>query len=305
MKETLDEKVTLTQKSIDLPRNGVIREIALLFNVTLANASASAVDVTMEEILKAIEEIRVVADANDVKYALNGLDVAIMNYYDSASKSVKISDSVTVPASGTASKSFLLFLRGGELGVIHAVAKESLKLYVNFASEVKSDVTFQSAEVTVTLDKLVFKDVYEWFDYFAGVLIEPKVWSKEKSFETLNELSEVLDIPTGAIAWRGFLVAFNDSNARADIIDKYAIIQTQPQRTELFKIDWSTAKELDKIEYKLDSTLTGVTILDYNQEFMEGGFDLRDAKTGVFKLALKTSASGKIRYISHELVVLE
>ena len=302
MKETLDDKITLSEKSIDLPRNGVIEKIALLFNLTLKNAGSSEWSGTYEDVLKAIEEIRVVADANDTKYALNGLDVAIMNYYDSASKSVKLSDSITVPASGTKNISFLLFLDAGE---IHAVAKESLKLYVSFNTSVAENITIDNAEVVVTLDKLVFEDANEWVAYYSGIFVEPKVWTKEKSFEQLNELADFMNIPTGAIAWRGFLTTYNDSGARADLIDKYAIIQTKPRRIDLMKVDWNTSKQLDKVEYKLDSVLEGVSVIDYDKELVEGGFDLRDAGTGTFKLALKTTGAGKVRYISHELVVLE
>ncbi|ALM76469.1 hypothetical protein [Thermococcus barophilus] len=302
MKETLDKIITLSQNTIDLPRNGVIERIALLFNLTLANAdTANAATVSMEDILKAIEEIRVVADANDIKYALSGLDVGIMNYYDSASKGVKLSDTVSIPAGGTADVSFLLFLDAGE---IHALAKEQLDLSVRFNQSVATNVSISDAKVTVTLDKKVFDDANEWIEYYDGVFVEPKVWTKKESFNASTELEEVLNIPVGTIAWRGFITVFDSTGARADIVDKYAIKQTKPRNIELLKVDWKTGKELDKVEYGLDETLSGVTIVDYDQELMPGGFDLRDAEIGTFKLALKASAGGTVRYISHELVIL-
>lgn len=300
-KETLDNKITLTNNTVALPRNGVIERIALLFNITLSNAGASAVGVTMEQILKAIEEIRVAADANDIKYALSGLDVAIMNYYDSASKSVKLSDTISVPAGGTATAQFLLFLDAGE---IHALAKESLDLLIRFNTSVATDVSISDASVVVTLDKLVFADEEEWFEYYEGEFIEPKVWTKSADFSASTELEEVLNIPTGAIAWRGFITVFDSTGARADIVDKYAIKQTRPLNIELLKVDWKTGQELDKVEYGLDTVLSGVNVIDYDQELVDGGLDLTEAEIGVFKLALKASASGKVRYISHELVVL-
>ena len=302
MKETLDEKITLTQKRIDLPRNGVIEKIALLFNLTLSNSdSANAATVSMEEILKAIEEIRVVADANDIKYSLNGLDLAIMNYYDTAAKSVKLSDTVSVPAGGTANVSFLLVLNAGE---IHALAKEQLNLSISFNKSVADNVSISDASVTVTLDNKVFEDANEWVAYYSGIFVEPKVWTKEKSFETLNELADLMPIPVGSISLRGFLIVSDSTGARADIVDKYAIIQTRPRRTELMKVDWQTGQALDKVEYILDDPLTGVTVIDYDKELVPGGFDLRDAESGLYKLALKTSAAGKIRYLSHEAVIL-
>lgn len=301
-KETLDKTITLFNNSIDLPRNGVIERIALLFDVTLSNAGASAVNVTMEDILKAIEEIRVNADANDIKYALNGLDLAIMNYYDSRSKAVNLAETISVPAGGTASKTFMLYL---DAGYIHAVAKESLNLLIRFNTNVATDVTISDATVKITLDKLVFADAEEWYSYFDGVFEEPKVWVKPASFNSSTELEEVLNIPTGAIAWRGFITVFDSTDARADIIDKYAVKQTKPLNIELLKVDWKTGQEIDKVEYGLDAVLTGVTVIDYDKELVSGGLDLRSAEMGVFKLALKPITDGKVRYISHEIVVLE
>ena len=301
MKETLDKVITLTQKSIDLPRNGVIERIALLFELTLSNAGTNAVNVSMEDILKAIEEIRVVAEANDIKYALSGLDVAIMNYYDSASKGVKLSDTVSISAGGTANVSFLLFLDAGE---IHALAKEQLELSIRFNTSVATNVSISDAQVKVTLDKKVFKDAKEWMEYYDGVFVEPKVWTKREQFSTSTELEEILNIPTGAIAWRGFITIYDSSGARADIIDKYAIKQTKPRNIELLKVDWKTGQELDKVEYGLDAVLSGVTVIDYDKELVSGGFDLRGEDTGKYKLALKPTNSGTVRYISQEPVIL-
>jgi len=302
MKETLDDKITLTQKRIDLPRNGVIDKIALLFNLTLSNSdSSNAATVSMEDILNAIEEIRVVADANDIKYSLNGLDLAIMNYYDTAAKSVKPTDSVSVPAGGTANLNFLLVLNAGE---IHALAKEQLSLSINFNKSVTDKVNISDASVTVTLDKKVFEDANEWVSYYSGIFVEPKVWAMDKSFATLNELADLLPIPVGSISIRGFLIVSDSTGARADIVDKYAIIQTRPRRTELMKVDWQTGQELDKVEYILDEPLNGVTVIDYDKELVLGGFDLRNAEIGLFKLALKTNAAGNLRYLSHEAVIL-
>jgi len=300
-KETLDKVITLSNNSIDLPRNGVIQNIALLFNVTLSNSGSSAWNGTLEDVLKAIDEIRVVADANDIKYALSGLDLAIMNYYDSGSKGIDLSQSISVDASETKEVTFMLFMKSG---YIHAVAKESLALSVKFASSVATNVNISNAEVKITLDKLLFADAEEWYSYFNGEFIEPKVWTKKADFSASTEITEILDIPVGAIAWRGFITIYDSDGARADIIDKYAVMQTKPRRIEVLKVDWKTGQELDKVEYHLDNVLSGVSIIDYDQEVVDGGLNLITADLGAFKLALKPTSAGSVRYISHELVVL-
>nr|AGX15341.1 Major capsid protein, double jelly roll fold protein [Thermococcus nautili] len=305
VKETLDDVLTLQVKSIDLPRNGVIDSIALLAKITLSNSGSSDATVKMEDVLKAINEIRVVSNGNVVHYALRGTDIAYLNIYDTHGKALSLDDTVTVPANETKDVRFLIMLDAGQ---IHALIKDQLQIRVDWNTNVAENVSVNDASIKVTLDKEVYESAEEYvMTYSAGeygevFIEEPKVYAIEKSFNALGELTEVFELPVGSVLKRALLVFYDDTGARADIVDKYALVRTRPARIQLYKIDYETSRELDKVQYKLPSVPTGMTMFDYDKEVVFGGLDLREEASGTFKIALKTTNSGKLRYISHEVV---
>jgi len=305
VKETLDDVLTMQVKSVDIPRNGVIDSIALLANLTLSNSGSSAASVSMEDVLKAINEIRIVSNGNVVHYALKGSDIAYLNVYDTHGKALSLDDTVSVPASGTASVQFLIMLDEGK---IHALIKDQLQLKVEWNTSVADGVTLSDASIKVTLDKEVYESGEEYVITYAGAeygeifIVEPKVYAIEKSFNALGELTEIFELPIGSVLKRALLVFYDDTGARANIVDKYALVRTRPARIQLYKIDYNTSRELDKIQYKLPSVPDGMTMFDYDQEVVVGGLDLREESSGTFKIALKTTSAGKLRYISHEVV---
>ncbi|WP_297552400.1 hypothetical protein [Thermococcus sp.] len=305
VKETLDDVLTLQVKSIDLPRNGVIDSIALLAKITLSNSGTSDATVSMEDVLKAINEIRVVSNGNVVHYALRGTDIAYLNIYDTHGKALSLDDTVTVPAGGSKEVKFLIVLDAGQ---IHALIKDQLQIRVDWNTNITSDVSVSDASIKVTLDKEVYESAEDYAMTYAGAeygeifIEEPKVYAIEKNFNALGELTEVFELPVGSVLKRALLVFYNDAGERADIVDKYALVRTRPARIQLYKIDYETSRELDKVQYKLPSVPTGMTMFDYDREVVFGGLDLREEASGTFKIALKTNAAGKIRYISHEVV---
>ncbi len=306
VKETLDDVLTMQVKSVDLPRNGVIDSIALLANLTLSNSDTSnAATVSMEDVLKAINEIRVVSNGNVVHYALKGSDIGYLNVYDTHGKALSLTDTVSVPAGGTANVQFLLVLDEGK---IHALIKDQLQIKVEWNTSIATNVSLSDASIKITLDKEVYESGEEYVITYAGAeygeifIEEPKVYAIEKSFNALGELTEVFELPVGSVLKRALLVFYDVNGNRADIVDKYALVRTRPARIQLYKIDYATSRELDKIQYKLPSVPTGMTMFDYDQEVIPGGLDLREESSGTFKIALKTSAAGKIRYLSHEMV---
>ena len=306
VKETLDDVLTLQVKSIDLPHNGVIDSIALLANITLSNSDTSnAATVTMEDVLGAINEIRVVSNGNVVQYALRGTDIAYLNVYDTHGKALDLSSTVDIAAGGTASVSFLIVLNEGQ---IHALIKDQLQARVDWNTSIATNVSVSDASIKVTLDKEVYESAQEYvMAYSAGeygevFIEEPKVYAIEKSFNQLGELTEIFELPVGDVLKRALLVFYDDTGARADVVDKYALVRTRPTKIQLYKIDYETSRQLDKVQYGLKTVPTGMTMFDYDKEVVFGGLDLREEASGTFKIALKTTAAGKLRYISHEIV---
>jgi len=303
-KRTLSQKITYANKTIDLPRDAVIDAIHLRCSITLVNGdTTNAFSGTYEDVLKAIKEVRVVSDGNNVHYALSGLDIAIMNYYDTAGKGgVNPDTAISIGAGASVTFEFLLTLDAGD---IIAVEKGSLKLTVEFEKNVATNVTLDTdaSFIEITLDE----DVYAP-DEEIPIAGEPKVYAIEKDFATLNEFNEVLELPVNTLLHRAILVFKNTAGVRSDsVCEKYGIVQTSPERVELYNIGYKTAILLDKQEYNVDTPITGVSILDFGEEVTRDGLGIRAWRLnkGDLQLALRTSANGKVRYISHELVVNE
>ena len=78
---TLDKTLTIAPSStdqLDLPRDHVIDDILLRFHFSYSASSAPS----LWDILRAIQEVRVVSDGSVVHWALRGDDIYVLNYYD-------------------------------------------------------------------------------------------------------------------------------------------------------------------------------------------------------------------------------
>jgi len=301
-KRTLNQKITLQNKRIDLPRDAVIDAIFLYVKAGVKNAGAQSWTGKYEDILNAINEIRVVSDGNNVHYALSALDLAVINYYVFKGRTVNPEASITINAEQTANVEFMLTL---DIGDIIAIAKDSLELSVSTAGNIAENVTFDSLEITITVAENVM-DLNEFTAKYGANLefsAEPKVYAISKNFSASNELAEVLDLPTGTLLRMAFIITKDTTGARADV-EKLGLIITTPDRRELYTVDAKTLKEYNKIVSDC-SPLTGIYVVDYGSEITNDVFGIRAWKfnKGDYQLAIKNSSSGSIRYISVEFVV--
>jgi hypothetical protein len=307
-KRTLNQKINLTNRKLDLPRDAVIDAILLKCKLTLENTDgANAFNGTMQDVLDALKEIRVVSDGNNIHYSLTGTDVALINYFENQGKAVNVDTSININASSTATYEFLLMLDAGD---ILALTKDSLELSVDFKDFVDANnvVSVKDAEIKITIEENVFT-VGEFAAQYGANLefaAEPKIYAREKKFSTSNELVEVMELPVGTLLRRAY-ITFRDSTteARSDsLVDKYGLIITTPDRRELYAIDYTTAREYQKLMFLADPP-TGVIVLDYGAEITNDNYGIRAWKfnKGDYQLAVKANAEGILRYISHEYVV--
>lgn len=304
-KRTLADKITLNNKKVNLPRDAVIDKILLYVTATVKNAGSSTWEGEMEDVLKAIKEIRVVSDGNTVHYALNALDVAILNYYDYQGVTVDPDKAISVAAGATETYSFLLVLDEGD---ILAVAKDSLELSMDFETAIATDVTLDSVEVKITLEENVMTPQEFVAKYGANLeyAAEPKVVAIVKSFDASEELREFLDLPTGTLLRRAFIMVLDSSEVRGGVTpDKVGIVVTTPDRRELYTADFATLVEYNKVAYALSDAVNGVVAIDYGAEITNDAYGIRAWKfnKGDYQLAFKSSNAGKVRYISVEYVV--
>ncbi len=249
-KRTLSQKLNLTNRKIDLPRDAVIDAILLYCKLTLNNTDGTnAYSGKMREVLDALKEVRVVSDGNNIHYSLKGSDIAIINYYDNQGKGVDVDADVSIDAGATKEFDFLLILDAGD---ILALTKDSLELSVDFEDAIDDagNVKVDSTEIKITIEENVYT-VAEFASTYGANLefaAEPKIYAREKKFSASNELVEVMELPVGTLLRKAF-ITFRDTNGAVSdsLVEKYGIIITTPDRREPYTVDYKTAREYQKL----------------------------------------------------------
>lgn len=305
-KRTLSQKLNLTNRKIDLPRDAVIDVILLYCKLSLKNDGTNAFSGKMRDVLDALKEVRVVSDGNNIHYSLKGSDIAVINYYDNQGKGVDVDADVSIDAGATKEFDFLLMLDAGD---ILALTKDSLELSVDFEDAIDDagNVTVENAEIKITIEENVYT-VAEFASTYGANLefaAEPKIYAREKKFSLSNELVEVMELPVGTLLRKAF-ITFRDANGAVSdsLVEKYGIIITTPDRRELYTVDYKTAREYQKLMYLADP-VTGTVVLDYGAEITNDVYGVRAWKfnKGDYQLGVKANAEGTLRYISYEFVV--
>ena len=300
----VEETLTPSNKQINLPRDALIDEIHLMLELTLANSdTANAQTVTLEQVLKAINSIRVVSDGSNTHVSLPGDILLALNYYDYQGKTPKLTDTVDIAAGGTATVKVPLVI---DFGDIHAFLKDSLVMIIDYNKQVTDVVSISSFTGRVSLKEIIFEDMEEYVSIYGPngeAIVEPKVYTIVKSFDELTEPKTVISLPVGTILNRAMLVVLDSTGARADIVDRVAVAQQRGALETLYEAWWDVVQNKDKYEYNVDP-LTGVGILDYGLEITQDGIGLNmiTAQVGDYGLKLKTTAAGKLVYVSHEYV---
>lgn len=308
-KRVLDQNLTKAVKQINLPRDAVINNIICRCHLQFDNAGAADATINYEQMLSCIEEINVKSDGKDVHYSVSGLDVRMMNYYDSGGIGKALEDTETVPADGSKAVDVLLQLNGGS---ILAITKNSLAMGWRYKTDTGvTNVTLNedNSYIEVAVDETIYEDEEEFIAAFGKELelaAEPKVVTMETSVN-VQDYKNVLDLPTDTLLLRAFIVARDANVARSDtVIDQIGITATAPKRTELYKLSWSQLQLLDEQDYALArGKISGVSVIDYDDEITQDGLGLKGWRwnKGDVVLGAKIAASGTVRYISHEHIV--
>jgi len=306
-KRTLAEKLIYpTNKRIDLPRDAVIDKMFVMFTGTVKNVNATTDSaLKLSDILAGIVDMRVVSDGNTVHYSVKALDLAIMNYYDTEGVAINPDAAFTATKSASTPFSFMLAFDQGD---ILALTKESLELSFNLAPQISTDCTIDTLEGTITLQENVYTTT-EFAATFGANLeaaAEPKIVALEKPYAATAELSEFLDLPTGTLSRRAFLIDMDASGVRGNATPgKYGIIVTTPDRREIYTVDYATMGQINKSDYTLAAPLAGVRVIDYGNEITNDVFGLRGWKytKGDYQIAARSVNAGKMRYLSCEYVV--
>jgi hypothetical protein len=292
---TLDKTLTLSPGStdqIDLPRDHVIDDIVLRFNFSYSATSAPS----LWDVLRAIQEVRVVSDGSVVHFALRGDDIYILNYYDQQQ---------AVPQNiGTSNAVVTLRLSTGE---ILANLKSDLQLSVRSGTGIGSSITSFSGSVTVSVEQLVYDPEEFQAAYGPNLenIAEPKVTAEETALTAGTQYQVMSELPVGNLLKRTVVVAYDaNGNFSDDVIDRLRLMN-KPGSQELFNETWKVMADKDMMEYQLSQRLTGVVFVDYGIDVTEDNLGLRMWRVakGDITLESRNNAAGKARLIHEELIV--
>jgi hypothetical protein len=291
---TLDKTLTIAPNytdQLDLPRDHVIDDILLRFNFSYSASSAPS----LWDVLKAIQEIRVVSDGSVVHWALRGDDVYILNYYDQQG---------SVPITIDTSKA-IVTLRLATAEIL-ANLKSDLKLSVRFGSAIGSLTSF-SGSVTVSVEQLVYDPDEFQAHYGPGLenMTEPKVTAEETALTAGTQYQVISELPVGNLLKRTVVVVYDSTGAFSDAVVDRLRLMNKPGSQELFNEVWSVMGDKDLSEYQLSQRLTGVVFVDYGVDVTEDNLGLRMWRVakGDITLESRNNASGKARLIHEEIIV--
>ncbi|RXE56407.1 hypothetical protein ABH15_10000 [Methanoculleus taiwanensis] len=304
---TLSDTLTLNKTSVNLPKDAVIDALILKVSLTIANAFGGAYSGTGLDILKALQEVRVISDGSTVHYALNGKDIAILNAFDGLYGGAAVAaDTVSVNDSASTTETYTLILNEGD---ILAVTKDSLELKAVFDTTITTGVTVSAATITVSISENVYTPEEFVAKYGANLeaAAEPKVYALVSSVAANTELSGVLDLPTGTLHRRG-VMTFTDASGVYGSAEpsNVGLVVTSPDRRELLNVDWATLRGIGNFKYCVAGAApAGCAIFNYAQEVSADGYGLRGWRwtKGDYQFSVKTANAGTLRYISCEHVV--
>jgi len=291
---TLDKTLTIAPNQtdqLDLPRDHVIDDILLRFHFSYSASSAP----NLWDVLRAIQEVRVVSDGSVVHWALRGDDIYVLNHYDQQG---------SVPVSIDTSKA-VITLRLATAEVL-ANLKTDLKLSVRFGGAIGSIDNF-SGSVTVSVEQLVYDPDEFTAQYGADLqnIMEPKVTAEEASLTPGTQYQVVSELPVGNLLKRTVVVVYDNSGAFSDNVIERLRLMNKPGSQELFNEAWQILGDKDMSEYQLSQRLTGVVFIDYGVDVTDDNIGLRMWRVakGDFTLESRNAAAGRARLIHEEIIV--
>jgi len=305
---TLNDDITLAKTRIDIPRDAVIDEFFIKFSITVENGGDTAWTATNEDVLKAVEEIRIVSDGSTVHYALSARDAVLLDTFNSPDGyAPDLKGDVSVDASE--SKTFDYILRLDE-GDILAVSKDNLEMKVIVNSGLDTDVavTGLTGVVSIVENVLTPEEMIANYGPNLEFIAEPKVYALSAGVNVSTDLQSALDLPTGSLH-RAAILCFINSDGMIGGVDptKIGLVNTAPDRREVLNVEWDALRSFNAANYDLGGAPpAGVARLDYAKDVTTDGFGLRAWRftKGDWQVAVKTSNAATLRYICLEHVVI-
>lgn len=301
---TIAQPISMSNSTLNLPRNSVHDAYILRFNLTVTNESAGAYVPKIKDVLKkAITDIRLVTDSVRVHYALNGYDLALLNsrIQKTQANDVLGMEFEEIPAGEHVDLSFCLYLDEGD---IIAPAHNNVELTVQFGGEIDNGIVVAMASCLVTLKETIYTaaQLVSLYGEQWERVVEPKVYALTDDCAGNTEFSGFMDLPTGTLL-RGAVIDFEPADGKT-YPELVGLLRTVPDRVELGKVDWQTHRAEDEIIYETVFP-EGTWIYDFGTQWQSNrvGKDGWSFAKGDIQLAAKSEVKQNVRYISLESLV--
>lgn len=314
--------------SIEIPRDRFIQDIILRFVGTYDTTTAPTLK--EDQPFSLINQLRLVANGNDVLRAISGINLHFLNWFDLHGT---VLESVGIQATGSlADEAFSFALRlpfminpldPFDVGaLLPAMDFSSLELYVDWAgAEELGDGTNPPTDLKGAL-QVSLREAFITQEE-AG-----KLWGKNWEGLIKNYITEVVktvdakygefkfeqDLPTGMILRRTMLKVLDNTLRDNDLVPKYKISQESPVKRDLLEREWFRSQIQDKGEYRTGGvwtngagvasaiTIDGVTIMDFEHLPC---IDATGLKKGDVKFKANTetpTATANVSFITEEFI---
>ena len=322
----LANRLTNVNELVTIPTRNIIKNILLTFDITYNDSAVTATTVKHEQLAEVIPEIRLVSDGNVVHYSLQLSDIILMNYIDTAGRSIDLDDSITSPtAAGDFNVQYTLNLRGGD---ILAFKKQLIELSmdtvavntpINDETGASTTISFKAASIKVSIVEEVIKDEISLFELYGDTLdliSEPKITATGVNLQSGTSFDGAVEIPTGTAIVRNFYI-LKANNVRSNaVVTELGIVDKN--ETVIFKGAFNTLQNADEQFYNIQTAEKGVVVLDMTKD-LRGNTPILDEAFGLkgwnfvkgdlfdaFKVDGGESGNNpSVRIIRHELITSE
>jgi len=175
------------------------------------------------------------------------------------------------------------------------------------ASDLGSGYTINSGQLDIIQYALVPEEGEPLSRFFPSGIPATRM---EATTIDINELKSDLglkhDVPTGDVLYRSLIMITDSADNRSDDEVSEIGVVVEKERFIPLRIPWKLLGDRDVVDYGLDSRITGVAMLDWEEvSGIPLGVDMSGLAEGDVKLGFTTVATGGKIYIMHEMKTVE
>lgn len=298
-KTALASTINKNNLAVELGNTSIHSAYMLECTITATNGTGASKTPTIAEFLGVLEQINVVSNNTNYHYSWSGTDIARRNAMKTAMNTTNRVLDMTfsaVASTGEMAATFVLWMDEGD---VIALMHDTVTLKAQLANYLAESCPVTAVTIKPTIIELVpaagLADIKARYgEKYEGAL-EPKVYVREKKCDANTTFTEFFELPTGALL-RGAMLKWSVAPSQ------FGIVATVPSRSELMRMNWTTAVASDEIRFRVKMP-DNTNYIDYNAElaFNGLGIDGRNFNLGDYKIAAYSTTETTLRYVSFEL----